>query len=334
VTGGDILFTYERSVDNDLAADGGAILAVDKNGNYKGVVVQRDADNEILRYPRGLKLEVDNFDSSLFYLSVGTTNSSLKMEVHSFTEEITSTGSTRLTTPSLVTNTSGVSNSFFDFGFTTDSSGYRYITDVSGSNAPLINFYFSSGTLDSCKVDYGAGYAGWRAEALYSGMTKWVPVHVARTNSGDIAVDTFTHCTNGGADPTPNFGVVSESFGSDVKATDLFEFFSFGGDWHEDVFLTFTLRLGGTPQVYRYDKSAGYAKDTSPFTNTAHAAFYQSNGGVDKTIWTLESDASNRYLRSYDASGSLISTIFTDSDESVLPALSGGLGVWLVVVPE
>lgn len=330
VTGGDILLVAEPGATGTTDMRHGAIVVVDKNGTFKGTALTRDPDQEILRYPRGLRIEKDPFANE-YYLVYGTTNPDLEMEVHRVDQKIIPDQEVELTSSTKVTNTNISNNNFFVFGFTgqNKSTGKRYQSDIVGGY-PVITSYQQGAAGVSCK-DYfeeGATLSGWQIGALFTGIGSFGVTNLiaARYKNGAWAVDEFNSPCSGST-----LNLVSGDYGiNDIFITDVTRFKSNGDTWHDDVFMTFRVSFG-QPAVTRYDASNGFAADSSPFTDTARAMFWTSDSFSGNKIWTLEEDGSNYYIRRYDGSGNLEATVFTDTGKNIFHST---ISAYLVVVPE
>jgi hypothetical protein len=180
ITGGDLLLVRERNGSGaDDSFEGGAIIAFSKDGEYKGVIKERDADSDILRYVRGMRLEKDPLDSSVYYLSVGTTTDGSNMEVHRFPDQITSTGTTTLGTPVQITGTDTVAASTYIFGMTGHYGARRYISESASSS---VHFYYNGGDKDSCGITVDPA---WTIGALY-GTQAGVAIVSHKYSDGEI----------------------------------------------------------------------------------------------------------------------------------------------------
>jgi hypothetical protein len=325
ISPGDILLAQAPPTSaRDITFGGGSIVAFSKTGQFKGTVAESNTDKGLLTSLYGMKLERDPVDFSEFYLTVGTYKpGTIERQIHQFPETITAADTVTLSEAALVSGTETISTPLGGaFGFSVAASNRRY--SVGGST---MHFYTPNG-LDTCEfTDFG----GKTAYAVSTGMVGLSPV-VASINSStdEFAIDRIGHCSEGGPDPTAT-RLFDFDYNTFLTASDIVEFYSFGGTWHKSIFVARQFGYSGGHKYSRYAEGTPYVEDTSPFQDQAYAMHYLSNGGVGKKIWTLESDGTDSFIRRYDDSGALEETIYTDVGNAMLEVSHAA---WMVVIPE
>ena len=321
-----------------LAEDGGIHL-VSPTGQYKGLGF--DPAGKVPWYSYNLRLSKDYYGD--YFAEIGSVDSNLGSTVMRF--PAIASYPYAFQSPTLLANSGSHYNKFFEWGFSADRRGARYIGDRDGTDYVLRRYPSGGPETLECQITFGANR---RIANIYTHpfrffSTRWIAFE--DLNGSGFVTGYGVSKINDTCAPNGSVETPSQLFtrvAPDAKVVDLVTVYNNTSagptNWRDNIFL----HQGGflyEKSVERwYQLNGQWTRDAHPFMGVALA---MTQDGID-AVYTLErndsGDTTTVYLRKYnavaDGNGShYVATLLTDPTGN----LFGGnfdLGVWMMVFPQ